>query len=39
MSPLIDSLYAIVDAETAEHPLKLTFAVLNAGCAVLQLRA
>jgi thiamine-phosphate diphosphorylase len=39
MSPLIDSLYAIVDAERAEHPLKLTFAVLNAGCAVLQLRA
>jgi len=39
MSPLIDSLYAIVDAEVAEHPLELAFQALNAGCAMLQLRA
>ena len=39
MSPLIDSLYAIVDAEVADHPLALTFQALNAGCAVVQLRA
>jgi thiamine-phosphate pyrophosphorylase len=36
---LIDSLYAIVDAEVAEHPLVLTFQALNAGCAIVQLRA
>jgi len=39
MNPLIDSLYAIVDAEVADHPLALTFQALNAGCAVVQLRA
>ena len=39
MNPLIDSLYAIVDAEVAGHPLALTFQALNAGCAVVQLRA
>jgi len=36
---LIDSLYAIVDAEFAERPLELTFKALNAGCAMVQLRA
>jgi len=36
---LIDSLYAIVDAELAERPLELTFKALNAGCAIVQLRA
>jgi thiamine-phosphate pyrophosphorylase len=36
---LIDSLYAIVDVEIAHHPLSLTFQALNAGCAMLQLRA
>ena len=36
---MIDSLYAIVDAEVAEHPLALTFQALNAGCAIVQLRA
>lgn len=36
---MIDSLYAIVDLEAAEHPLELTFKALNAGCAMLQLRA
>ena len=39
MSPLIDSLYAIIDAEAADGPLGLTFQALNAGCAVVQLRA
>jgi len=39
MSPLIDSLYAIIDAETADGPLGLTFQALNAGCAIVQLRA
>jgi len=39
MSPLIDSLYAIVDAEVVDHPLVLTFQALNAGCAIVQLRA
>lgn len=39
MSPLNDSLYAIVDAEVADRPLELTFEALNAGCAILQLRA
>ncbi|MGB8332045.1 MAG: thiamine phosphate synthase [Polyangiales bacterium] len=39
MSPLIDSLYAIVDAEVADRPLALAFKALNAGCALLQLRA
>ncbi len=39
MSPLIDSLYAIVDAEIAARPLELTFQALNAGCAMVQLRA
>jgi thiamine-phosphate pyrophosphorylase len=36
---VIDSLYAIVDAEAAERPLELTFQALNAGCAMVQLRA
>jgi thiamine-phosphate pyrophosphorylase len=36
---LIDSLYAIVDAGLAERPLELTFKALNAGCAIVQLRA
>lgn len=36
---MIDSLYAIVDAEVAERPLELTFRALNAGCAMVQLRA
>jgi thiamine-phosphate pyrophosphorylase len=39
MIRLIDSLYAIVDAEVADHPLALTFQALNAGCAIVQLRA
>jgi len=39
MNPLIDSLYAIIDAEMAERPLELTFQALNAGCAMVQLRA
>lgn len=36
---MIDSLYAIVDLEAAKNPLELTFQALNAGCAMLQLRA
>lgn len=36
---MIDSLYAIVDAEVADRPLELTFEALNAGCAMIQLRA
>lgn len=36
---MIDSLYAIVDAEVADRPLALAFQALNAGCAVVQLRA
>lgn len=36
---MIDSLYAIVDAEVADRPLALTFQALNAGCAIVQLRA
>jgi len=36
---LIESLYAIVDAEAADRPLELTFKALNAGCAMVQLRA
>ena len=36
---MIDSLYAIVDAEVADRPLELTFEALNAGCAMVQLRA
>ncbi|RLB37194.1 MAG: thiamine phosphate synthase [Deltaproteobacteria bacterium] len=36
---MIDSLYAIIDAEVADHPLALTFQALNAGCAIVQLRA
>ena len=36
---MIDSLYAIVDAEYAERPLELAFKALNAGCAIVQLRA
>lgn len=36
---MIDSLYAIVDAEVAERPLEMTFRALNAGCAIVQLRA
>jgi thiamine-phosphate pyrophosphorylase len=39
MNQLIDSLYAIIDAEVAERPLELTFQALNAGCAMVQLRA
>ncbi len=39
MNTLIDSLYAIIDAEVAERPLELTFQALNAGCAMVQLRA
>lgn len=39
MSPLIDSLYAIIDAEVAERPLALAFQALNAGSAMVQLRA
>ncbi|MGB5695916.1 MAG: thiamine phosphate synthase [Polyangiales bacterium] len=39
MSPLIESLYAIIDAEVASHPLELTFEALNAGCSMVQLRA
>ena len=36
---MIESLYAIVDAEAADRPLELTFKALNAGCAMVQLRA
>ena len=36
---MIDSLYAIIDAEAADRPLALTFQALNAGCAIVQLRA
>lgn len=36
---MIESLYAIVDAEYAERPLELAFRALNAGCAIVQLRA
>lgn len=36
---MIDSLYAIVDPELAERPLELAFKALNAGCAIVQLRA
>lgn len=36
---MIDSLYAVVDAEVADRPLALAFQALNAGCAVVQLRA
>lgn len=36
---MIDSLYAIIDSEVAERPLELAFKSLNAGCAMLQLRA
>ena len=39
MSPLIDSLYAIVDAEVADRPMVLTIQALNAGSALVQLRA
>jgi len=39
MSRSIESLYAIVDAECAERPLELAFKALNAGCAIVQLRA
>jgi thiamine-phosphate pyrophosphorylase len=39
VSPLTDSLYAIVDAEVADRPLELAFRALNAGCAMVQLRA
>lgn len=35
---MIESLYAIVDAEAADRPLELTFKALNAGCAMVQLR-
>lgn len=36
---MIESLYAIVDAEHTERPLELAFKALNAGCAIIQLRA
>ena len=36
---MIESLYAIVDLDAADHPLELTFEALNAGCAFVQLRA
>ncbi len=36
---MIDALYAIVDVEVADRPLELAFQSLNAGCAMLQLRA
>ena len=36
---MIDSLYAIIDAEVAERPLALAFQALNAGSAMVQLRA
>ena len=36
---MIDSLYAIVDAEVADRPLAVAFQALNAGCAMVQLRA
>lgn len=36
---MIESVYAIVDAEVAERPLELAFQALNAGCAMVQLRA
>lgn len=36
---MIDSLYAIIDLDAADHPLELTFKALNAGCAFVQLRA
>lgn len=36
---MIDSLYAIIDVEVADRPLELAFKSLNAGCAMLQLRA
>lgn len=39
MSRWADSLYAIIDAGTAEDPLALTKAALSSGCAMLQLRA
>lgn len=35
---MIESLYAIIDAEAATHPLELTFEALNAGCPMVQLR-
>ena len=36
---MIDSIYAIVDAEVADRPLAVAFQALNAGCAMVQLRA
>jgi thiamine-phosphate diphosphorylase len=36
---LIDSLYAIVDVGVADRPLGLAFQALNAGSAIVQLRA
>lgn len=36
---MIESLYAIVDAEHAPRPLELAFKALNAGCSIVQLRA
>lgn len=35
---MIESIYAIVDAEHAKRPLELAFQVLNAGCAIVQMR-
>lgn len=36
---MIDSLYAIIDVGVADGPLQLAFRALNAGSAVVQLRA
>lgn len=36
---MIESLYAIIDLDVADHPLELTFKALNARCAFVQLRA
>ena len=38
MSPWVDSLYAIIDAEAAKRPLELMRTALSDGCAMLQLR-
>jgi thiamine-phosphate pyrophosphorylase len=39
MSRSSESLYAIIDAEASRDPIALTDRVLDAGCAILQLRA
>lgn len=36
---MIDSLYAIIDVGVADRPLQLAFQALNAGSAIVQLRA